>query len=313
MCVWCCRILCNQNCISRLETSSRIQLQRNTILKATMQLHSILIMLLALSVQPAAADDSAAVLWNQALQYHGWSTMHSREPANVQCHQIQIESTDTKLHKTGFHGDITYTVDLPQAITSGTCNFTVLHLLPAGIYADPYELQNLVITTAERRNGRLLSSFKVFGLVDVEKIETDCGQTLLSVSAHYAGSQTQTASCNAHMRMEVTVPLHARYPAPKTLRASGFSTFLLSGLHDYNIAHPLFRVEHASGTASATPRCYSSQTQQTSTHAQQYRHWTVPTGAMWHMQLVEIVTIVAAACSLCVLLSAIFCNGSKHV
>ena len=261
-------------------------------------------MLMAWAVGCAAADDNTATLWNQALHYHGWSTMDTGEVLDVRCHQMQAASTNMELHNTGLHGEITYTVDLPQGVAFDTCNFTVLQLLPAGLFADPYELQNLVTTTMQRGNSKLLTSFKVFGVVDVEKIETDCSQTLLSVSAHYAVLQTQAMSCNGHTRIGLTVPLHARYPAPQLFGASSLSTFLWSGLHHYNITKPLFTVDYASESA-ATPQCYSTPAQHTSETSQQFLHWTVPTGGMWHMQLVEIVTVLTAVCSLCVLLKAI--------
>lgn len=272
-----------------------------------MQLWSTLLLILALAVGCTVADDDTPKLWNQALHYHGWST--DSTALNVQCHQMQAASTHMELHNTGFHGEITYTVDLPQDMPFDTCNFTVLQLLPAGLFADPYELQHLVTTTVQRGKSGLLSSFKVFGVFDVEKIETDCSQTLLSASAHYSASQTQVASRNAHMYILLRVPLHARYPAPHYSDASGLRTFVWSGLHHYNITKPLFRVECA-GASAATPQCYSTPAQQTGKRSQQVLHWTVPTGGMWHMQLVEVVTALTAVFSLCVLLKTIL-QGSK--
>ena len=273
-----------------------------------MQLCSTFILLLALAVGRTVADDNTAMLWNQALHHHGWST-DSREVLNAQCHQLQAASTSMELHKNGFHGEITYTIDLPRDMTFDTCNFTVLQLLPAGLFADPYELQNLVTTTMQRGKSKLLSSFQVFGVVDVEKIETECSQTLLSASARYAAFQAQVASCNAHMQIGLTVPLHARYPAPQFFAVSGLSTFVWSGLHHYNITSPCFRVECASVSA-ATPQCYSTPAEQTSKLSQQFLHWTVPTGGMWHMQLVEIFTVLTAVYSLCQLLKAVL-RGSE--
>lgn len=272
-----------------------------------MQLWSTFLLILALAVSCTVADDDTPKLWNQALHYHGWST--DSTALNVQCHQMQAASTHMELHNTGFHGKITYTVDLPQDMPFDTCNFTVLQLLPAGLFADPYELQHLVTTTVQRGKSGLLSSFKVFGVLDVEKVETDCSQTLLSASAHYSASQTQVASRNAHMYIALRVPLHARYPAPHMFDPSGLGTFLWSGVHHYNITKPLFRVEYASGL-DATTHCYSTPAQQTSKGSQQFLGWTVPTGGMWHMQLVEIVTVLTAVCSLCVLLKALV-HGSK--
>lgn len=277
-----------------------------------MQLCSTFLLILALAVGPAAANNTAT-LWDQALQHHGWSTVHNRETPDNQCHHMQAASTNMELQNTGFHGKITYTVDLPQHMGFDSHKFTVLQLLPAGLYADPYELQNLVTTTMQRGDSKLLSSFKVFGLIDVEKIETECSQTVLSISAHYAACQTDDASCTAHMQMELTVPLHARYPAPQTFHAPGFKAFLWSGLHHYNITRPLFLVEDASESGAATPRCYSTPAQQISSSGQQFVYWTIPTGGMWHMQLVEIVTVLTAVCSLCILLKAIFQDSKTRM
>lgn len=271
-----------------------------------MLLCSIFLLALVFVVGSAAAGDNPSTLWDQALQYHGWPTVHSKTMPNVQCHQMRNNSTNTELHRTGFHGKVTYTVQLPQAVASDTCKFTVLQLLPAGVYADPYELQNLVTTNTQKEGGRLLS-VKVFGLVDVEKIETDCGHTLLSVSAQCVAAQMQVVSHHGDMQMKLTVPLHARYPAPQKCRASGLFTFLFSGLHHYNMTPSLLRVEHANkADSNPSPQCYSGQ-------AQHSLHWTVPTGGMWHMRLVEIVTTLTAVSSLCVLLRTIHHGNTVYV
>ncbi|KAL3138285.1 hypothetical protein ABBQ32_006102 [Trebouxia sp. C0010 RCD-2024] len=289
-----------------MDASSRIYLQRNTIVTLKMQLCSTFTLVLLLTSGPAVAGDNSASLWNQALLHHGWPTMHTTKTAHVQCRQMQVNSTDAKLHKTGFHGKMIYTVDLPQAVAVNGCNITVLQLLPAGVYADPYELQNLVTTTTHKCSSGLLSSFRVFGFIDVEKIETDCGPTLLSVSGHYAASQMQAVSCNGHMQAKLTVPMHARYPALQKHRPSGYSSFFFSGLHQYNISRPFLRVEHASETANvATSQCYSAQVQHS-------LHWTVPTGGMWHMQFVEVVTVLAAVSSLCVLMKTVCQGGTVY-
>lgn len=273
-----------------------------------MQLCSSFTLVLLLTAGPAVADDNSASLWDQALLHHGWPTMPRTKTAQVQCHRMQVNTTDVKLHKTGFHGKMTYTVDLLQAVAFDGCNFTVLQLLPAGVYADPYELQNLVTTTTHKCNSGLLSAFKVFGSIDVEKIETDCCQTLLSVSGHYTASQLQALStCNGHLQVKLTVPLHARYPAPEQRRPSGFWSFLFSGLQQYNISRPFLVVEHTSEKDSvATSQCYAAQ-------AQHSLHWIVPTGGMWHIRLVEVVTVLAAVSSLCVLMRTIFLSDTVQI
>ena len=270
-----------------------------------MQMGRAIFLMLALTRALALPDNYTAHLWKQALQHHGWSPRHDHESAGPQCQHMPAGATDIKLDNTGFHGHITYTVSLTSVMDLAACNLTVLQLLPAGIYADPYELENVVTTSHEVRGNALhLSSFKVFGVVDVEKIESDCSQTLLSVSAWHAASQTQGESCTAQSHVRLTVPLHARYPPPTEARTSGFATQLFGGLHQYNITQPVFQIERAEQSG---PRrtCYSSPIQEASTNAQQTLHWTVPTGGMWHMQVVEIVTTLTAVYSVCYLLKSI--------
>ena len=278
-----------------------------------MQMCCAILLMLALTRALALPDDHIAKLWTQAFQYHGWSPRHSQESAGPQCQQMPAGATDIKLHNTGFHGHITYTVSLNEAVDLAACNITVLQLLPAGIYADPYELENIVTASGNMRdNGLHQSSFKVFGVVDVEKIESDCSQTLLSVSTWYAASQAPLESCTAQSHLKLTIPFHARYPPPSVARTSGFATQFFGGMHQYSVTQPIFRVEHADQLGPGR-LCYLKAVQEANSNAQQLLHWTVPTGGMWHMQLVEIVTSLTAICCACYLLKSVFRDAQRLV
>lgn len=74
-----------------------------------------------------------------------------------------------RLAASGFHGKVHYDISLaaiPLGSFSGFCELLLLQPLPAGVYADPYELK----TWAGRTQGVLET--RLFGEVDVENIES---------------------------------------------------------------------------------------------------------------------------------------------
>ena len=270
-----------------------------------MQIGCFSALLLALmALVPAVADDNIAPLWKQALNHHGWSLNNGSTTGYPQCSQMQGGLTAINLHKTGFHGTITYVFTLTQAMRAGTSNFTILQMLPAGVYADPYELGNLITPVQKPHDKHLwLSSFKVFGDIDVERIESDCTPTVLSVSAYY--SELQEESHNAQLHMELTVPLHARYPPPQLSQPASLANLVVAGLYQYNITQPLIKLHHIDRLGLSTS-CYLTSAYNGMQGVQQALSWRVPTGAMWHQPLVEAGTILSAVCSICVLLRAMF-------
>jgi len=111
----------------------------------------------------------------------------------------------------GFHRTLEYDVaGLPAAaaaaVGGGACRVLLAQPLPPDLYADPYQLQEL-----KRHSGGF--EFELFGPLDLEQPAPACAPTLLALalnaSAPGAGS----------WRARLTVPLHAKYPAPRSRSA----------------------------------------------------------------------------------------------
>jgi len=115
----------------------------------------------------------------------------------------------------GFHRTLEYdVVGLPAAAAAavaaaaggGACRVLLAQPLPPDLYADPYQLEEL-----KRHNGGF--EFELFGPLDLEQPAPACAPTLLALalnaSALGAGS----------WRTRLTVPLHAKYPAPRSRSA----------------------------------------------------------------------------------------------
>ncbi len=244
-------------------------------------------------------DDS--VLWQDALQHYDWLA--------TDCQTMQSEAMQATMQTTGLHGQVQYALDQCQLALSDQCQLalsdqcqlTVLQPLPAGVYADPYELQNLISTSGGDHGTNLrMSAFRIFGSIDVEKIESDCNATILSVSAQIKVSSHKGKSCPDKEHSVLSLPLHARYPVPSLQPLPGVVSLLLGTHHQYNVVDPAFRVECAR-PAESKAACFSSA--QHSTREQ--LHWTVPAGGLWHAQFVLFFTAITAVCGLCVLLQTI--------
>ena len=231
-------------------------------------------------------------LWQDALQHHGWLA--------TDCQAMQSEAMHATMKTTGFHGQVQYALDQCQLELPGQCQLTVLQPLPAGLYADPYELQNLMSASGDHGTNLQMSAFRLFGPIDVEKIECDCNATILSVSAQIKVSSREGSSCPDKENSILSLPLHARYPVPSLQPLPGVVSLLLGTHHQYNVADPAFRVDCAT-PAESKADCFSSA--QHSTRMQ--LHWTVPAGGLWHAQFVLFFTAITAVCGLCALLKTI--------
>ena len=260
-------------------------------------------------LQLATALESTS-LWQQALQHHGWSFTDTGNSIN-QCQPLPAAAISVNLQPTGFHGHIQYTVNHSQLVLTDNCQLTVLQPLPAGIYADPYELGSLVSTSGGSKGFELrISSFKLFGTIDVEKIESECNATVLAVSAQLHTFRDETWSCPVMNHSILSVPLHARYPAPQMQPLPGSLTSLLGAHHQYNVADPTISV-----TCASSPLLKSGCVSSAGSEANQAMqlHWVVPAGGLWHALLVQLVTSVSALSSLLILLKAVLVQHQNFV
>lgn len=268
-----------------------------------------LMLVFAGALQLATAEGNKDFL-QQALEHHGWHSTGSTEAVS-QCQTTQPAHVKIVLQPTGFHGQIQYGISHSELVHFDGCKLTVLQPLPAGIFADPYELENLVTAGERQHNDSLrLSMFRLFGTIDVEKIECDCNATVLSASAHLHSPKEAAKSCSGAQHSYLSVPMHARYPAPQLQPVSGLVPILLGAHHQYNLSDPVVRVE-CSRASQQKSDCYLPLLVQTSSNAHEKLdlHWTVPAGGLWHIQFVHSVTAFTAVCGLCALLRTVL---SQH-
>lgn len=245
----------------------------------------MLAILLAGTLQTSLANE-ASILQQQELQHNDLMPMRNKAAAS-QCSMLPDSAVEVTLQHTGFHGHLIYAVNSSHISTSGNCNITILQPLPAGLYADPYELDASKSFPVNQMKCPLqVSAFKLYGSVDVEKIESACSQTLLSVSAklEIATEMLQRQGNKADVR--VSIPVHARYPAPAEKRRDGLMSSLVGFYHYHNIKPPLLYAE-CTQVSSLIP-CFTSFAIQQ--HAVEQLKWKVPAGGVWHTQAVQFVT-----------------------
>ena len=264
--------------------------------------------LLFLTVVGAASAWSASAalpdnLWTEAWAYHGIN------PANVTSADVQV-STDVVLAAKGFHSHIQYTVNRQQASEHNVCQMMVLQPLPAGVYADPYELANIAgMSSTAVANQLQLSSYRVFGKIDVERIEPDCEPTLLSVSANI-DTQLGTVNTATATILHLKVPLHARYPAP---HPAGDLLPAHPSYHNYSLEGPTV-VLRCSATTSHQANGETRLCQDVC-HISSAKHelsWTLPAGLTKHTWFVQTATSAVAVGSLTFLLIAVYTHAQDH-
>lgn len=189
----------------------------------------------------------------------------------------------------GFHRTLRYSwTHEPLAPAGGISSratdlqIGIVQVLPPGVYADIYQLDNIARFSGGDGNcGNLKWSPALYGVLDVEKTALECELTVLVLNVSSAGCELSRGST-------LEIPLHARYPSPQG--QIGVSTSLFkSEMVEVHINAPSLvkRYGHTSvGSAS------------------QYKHqrvdnsrvlvWSVPAGNMNHLRFVTVGTGLAA-------------------
>ncbi len=85
-------------------------------------------------------------------------------------------------------------------LTAGQCSLYILHRFPVDVFVDPYELE-------QRVQDSISPNFKVWGLTDLEL-------PVSSVKDSEQGSLLLLGPLDTIGALEVSVPIHARYPLP---------------------------------------------------------------------------------------------------
>lgn len=259
--------------------------------------HALIMFALTSSCCGAQLTSIRHKLHEEAWAYHGMDAA-KLAGANI------TAKTEAKLAAKGFHSHIEYTFDRQLLAKSKVCQITVLQPLPAGVYADPYELANVVGMPSTKPQLQL-AAYHVFGKIDVEKIEPDCEPTVLSVSANISIASLYLSAATLSARepeaYHLKIPLHARYPVPHSQHPGHSDLY-----HNYTIEAPTVMLrcldplpQQTSGAATVCQDvCYVSS-------AKHDLRWTVPVGLDKHARLTQIATSAVAVGSLLALLVAV--------
>lgn len=113
-----------------------------------------------------------------------------------------------RLDGTGFHQMIQYDVQIPGPRNDGTgvCELLMVQPLPRDLYADPYQLGDLV---RYHKNFK----FELFGPLDLELPAPVCRDTALVLRASVSAVASGESKAG---RSVLSVPLHAKYPESKS-------------------------------------------------------------------------------------------------
>ena len=139
-------------------------------------------------------------------------TLEAQEPLTL---SWQLDQFSASLKHTGFHGRLEVEGLLTAAsnltVAAGCQQIRLKQHLPPGIFADPYELGNLVSSSMPAG----LLGFDIEGDIDVEGLEAFCQATQLTVTSPlHTAKESDTRSAHSIWRFSFAVPLHSRYPEP---------------------------------------------------------------------------------------------------
>lgn len=168
--------------------------------------------LLALAGASSSADDR---LFEEALRQHHPAAEvipdQRRGPLRL----------GLNLEGSGAHRQLKYSLQAPcqAAQQAAQCRAAILQPLPAGVYADIYELQN----AASRGHG---PEVRLFGKVDVESIAAYSEPTLLAVYANASRDESPAAAVSA---ARGCAALPARCATPAASCCSAFANGQPSG------------------------------------------------------------------------------------
>ncbi|GBF90927.1 hypothetical protein Rsub_03782 [Raphidocelis subcapitata] len=145
-----------------------------------------------------------------------------------------------ELDGAGFHRTLSLRVDAAGAVPAAAaaaagpaaCRLVLLQPLPSGLFADPYQLEDL------RRTSPAAPRFELLGPLDLELPAPACQPTLLAVDLGPPQQQHGSAGAAAAAAgWEAEVPLHAKYAQPVSAGLGGWR-WALSGSADIVVPAP---------------------------------------------------------------------------
>ena len=213
---------------------------------------------------------------------------------------IKSTKLQFRLEGAGFHGILHYSAEVTFGGWSKPgqpCEIILVEPLPAIIYANIYELDNAY--AAERG-----PKVQLFGTVDVESIEKFAAPTVLAVFAtlKFSNSQSSTAAVN------VSLPLHGRYPRPRVPKLDNSGVF---GWR-YLIAQDFENVELAS--PDVLLRCQSDKDagkgqgwrRIDKVESEKIPIWSLPAGNLLLAKFTAVITAIVVSASAVIVLKSIF-------
>ena len=215
-------------------------------------------------------------------------TLEAQQPLPLSWH---LDHFSASLQHTGFHGRLLVEGLLTAAgnltTAAGCQQIRLTQHLPPGIFADPYELGNLVSSSMPAG----LIGFDIEGDIDVEGVEAFCQPTQLTVTSPlHPAKEHDTCSAESLWKFSFAVPLHSRYPEPESMPTVRTRIIHVRGYHAFL-------------ACSGAPNAVHVEDVQLS--------WPVPAGSLKHAWLVDSVTVaVLVVCVTCLVTTALKASWS---
>uniref|UniRef100_A0A383WGT5 Phosphatidylinositol-glycan biosynthesis class X protein n=1 Tax=Tetradesmus obliquus TaxID=3088 RepID=A0A383WGT5_TETOB len=213
------------------------------------------------------------------------------------------------------------------------CQTSLLQLLPSSIYADPYQLEDLVRSSSSDAAAGPSSTaegtaytFQLLGPLDLELPAPACKANVLLLGFNMTQRQQQQQQQEGkrnHQRLKalLSVPLHAKYPEPHAFGFQGWQALSSGHIHvvvpqpwllldcrqaggQLQVLHPPPEQQQPEQQQQVQMYLAASDDLEQQQQQQQQQQgqpelllWSVPAGNLDHVQLVSWGTLlVAAAC-----------------
>lgn len=213
-------------------------------------------------------------------------------------HLLRVSVPWRHLIGEGSHRHISSTIrfhmqpDSMSQLRAHFCKVIIIERLPTGVFADPFELQNLL------KRG-VFTDVAVFGDTNLELPSVLSNQS--AVEIHMNVAPTSLLGHISELEISADLPLHARYPP---LGDSGYSEvefgepemFLRCSMEENGDRESCLLMPTNDRTGSRTDKVV----------------WRIPSGIRAHAGIVSAVTFLAASIStLLIVLTSIFYSDSK--
>lgn len=220
---------------------------------------------------------------------------------DIKSTKLQIE-----LEGAGFHRTLHYSTEVIFGGWSKPrhpCQVALLQPLPAVIYANIYELDNAY--TAGKG-----PKVQLFGTVDVESIEKFAAPSTVALFGELEFSDSQSSSA----RVNLSLPLHGRYPKPKVPKLDnagilGWKLLIAQIFENIELEQPEVLIQCLSEQEAAKGQAWR-RIQKIA--AEKVPTWPLPAGNLALAKATAIVTATVLLVALVIVLQAVFSRAKDE-